>query len=109
MVLWLGKLQQGGKSQCRVLLAKKSVNTLILKVSICTGMAWGACQKCRPPAPTHTQTEPLRQGRAGWLLSAHEEYSFFSSSPGNPFSCKPQLGETGGAAQRTVWTGPTSS
>lgn len=31
------------KAQCGLLLAKKSVHSLIPEVSICTGMAWGAC------------------------------------------------------------------
>jgi len=33
----------GEKAQFTLLLAKKSVHSLILKVSICIGMAWGAC------------------------------------------------------------------
>lgn len=53
--LWLAKLQQE-KVQLRLSPAKKSVNSLSLKVSTYTGVAWTL------PTPTHTKTEPLKSG-----------------------------------------------
>ena len=57
---------RGKKTQLGLLLAKTSVNSLILKGN---HLSWNGETSEPSPAPTCTETEPLRSGRAGWLLS----------------------------------------